>query len=140
MFDEYFNPPTIAVSPVQEAAAPRAEVLASINQDAPSTKPKQIQTSNEDPSGIVCKCKDGNLMNLKDLKFRNWCRAKPSEKATNMRCEKDLFDSLTEHINISSYGNRRIPIMSLSLCRMPKRGWGVRTTRRKYIRSAQFLW
>ncbi|GKE54969.1 retrovirus-related pol polyprotein from transposon TNT 1-94 [Tanacetum coccineum] len=27
MFDEYFNPPTIAVSPVQEAAAPRAEVL-----------------------------------------------------------------------------------------------------------------
>nr|GEW40056.1 retrovirus-related Pol polyprotein from transposon TNT 1-94 [Tanacetum cinerariifolium] len=26
MFDEYFNPPTIVVSPVQEAAAPRAEV------------------------------------------------------------------------------------------------------------------
>ncbi|GKG02358.1 hypothetical protein Tco_0309994, partial [Tanacetum coccineum] len=26
MFDEYFNPPTIAVSPVQEAAAPRAKV------------------------------------------------------------------------------------------------------------------
>ncbi|GKA61305.1 hypothetical protein Tco_0760712 [Tanacetum coccineum] len=43
MFDEYFNPPTITVSPVQEAAAPRAEVLADspvlifINQDAPST-------------------------------------------------------------------------------------------------------
>ncbi|GKG55465.1 hypothetical protein Tco_0572105, partial [Tanacetum coccineum] len=28
MFDEYFNPPTIAVSPVQEVAALRAEVLA----------------------------------------------------------------------------------------------------------------
>ncbi|GKD65910.1 hypothetical protein Tco_1308018 [Tanacetum coccineum] len=28
MFDEYFNPPTIVVSPVPEAAAPRAEVLA----------------------------------------------------------------------------------------------------------------
>ncbi|GJW24457.1 retrovirus-related pol polyprotein from transposon TNT 1-94 [Tanacetum coccineum] len=28
MFDEYFNPPPIAVSPVQEAPAPRAEVLA----------------------------------------------------------------------------------------------------------------
>ncbi|GKD19848.1 retrovirus-related pol polyprotein from transposon TNT 1-94, partial [Tanacetum coccineum] len=28
MFDEYFNPLTITVSPVQEAAAPRAEVLA----------------------------------------------------------------------------------------------------------------
>ncbi|GKC90813.1 retrovirus-related pol polyprotein from transposon TNT 1-94 [Tanacetum coccineum] len=28
MFDEYFNPPTIVVSPVPEDAAPRAEVLA----------------------------------------------------------------------------------------------------------------
>ncbi|GKF17805.1 retrovirus-related pol polyprotein from transposon TNT 1-94, partial [Tanacetum coccineum] len=28
MFDEYFNPPTIVVPPVQEAAAPRVEVLA----------------------------------------------------------------------------------------------------------------
>ncbi|GJW22248.1 integrase, catalytic region, zinc finger, CCHC-type containing protein [Tanacetum coccineum] len=43
MFDEYFNPLTIVVSPVQEAAALRAEVLAdspvstSIDQDAPST-------------------------------------------------------------------------------------------------------
>ncbi|GKF32690.1 retrovirus-related pol polyprotein from transposon TNT 1-94, partial [Tanacetum coccineum] len=43
MFDEYCNPLPIAVSPVQEAAAPRAEVLAdspvstSIDQDAPST-------------------------------------------------------------------------------------------------------
>ncbi|GJW22232.1 retrovirus-related pol polyprotein from transposon TNT 1-94, partial [Tanacetum coccineum] len=43
MFDEYFTPPSIAVSPVQEAAAPRAVVLAdspvstSIDQDAPST-------------------------------------------------------------------------------------------------------
>nr|GFA70491.1 hypothetical protein [Tanacetum cinerariifolium] len=43
MFDEYFNPPTIVVSLVQEATAPRAEVSAdspvsiSISQDAPST-------------------------------------------------------------------------------------------------------
>nr|GEU63305.1 hypothetical protein [Tanacetum cinerariifolium] len=42
MFKEYFNPPTIPVSPVQEAAAPRAKVLADssvsifISQDAPS--------------------------------------------------------------------------------------------------------
>ncbi|GKG42651.1 hypothetical protein Tco_0476949 [Tanacetum coccineum] len=42
MLDEYFNLPTIAVSPDPEAAAPRAEVLAdspmstSIDQDAPS--------------------------------------------------------------------------------------------------------
>ncbi|GJU52131.1 retrovirus-related pol polyprotein from transposon TNT 1-94 [Tanacetum coccineum] len=43
MLDEYFNPPTIAVSPVPVAAAPRAVDLAdspvstSIDQDAPST-------------------------------------------------------------------------------------------------------
>ncbi|GKB31752.1 hypothetical protein Tco_0871153 [Tanacetum coccineum] len=43
MFDEYYNPPTIIVSLVQEVVAPRAEVLAdslvsaSIDQDAPST-------------------------------------------------------------------------------------------------------
>nr|GEX31187.1 retrovirus-related Pol polyprotein from transposon TNT 1-94 [Tanacetum cinerariifolium] len=42
MLNEYFNPPSIDVSPVQEAAAPRAVVLAdspvstSIDQDAPS--------------------------------------------------------------------------------------------------------
>ncbi|GKD04683.1 hypothetical protein Tco_1179657 [Tanacetum coccineum] len=50
MFDKYFNPPTIDVSPVQEAAALRAEVLAdspvstSIDQDAPS---KSIPSSQE---------------------------------------------------------------------------------------------
>ncbi|GKB46159.1 integrase, catalytic region, zinc finger, CCHC-type containing protein [Tanacetum coccineum] len=44
MFDEYFNPPSIVVTPVQETATPRAAVLAdspmstSIDQDAPSTK------------------------------------------------------------------------------------------------------
>ncbi|GJT06066.1 integrase, catalytic region, zinc finger, CCHC-type containing protein [Tanacetum coccineum] len=43
MFEEYFNPPPIAISLVQEAVALRAEVLAdspvltSIDQDAPST-------------------------------------------------------------------------------------------------------
>ncbi|GJW68856.1 retrovirus-related pol polyprotein from transposon TNT 1-94 [Tanacetum coccineum] len=43
MFDEYFNPPTIIVSPVPVAAAPRAvdiadsSVSTSIDQDAPST-------------------------------------------------------------------------------------------------------
>ncbi|GKA01720.1 retrovirus-related pol polyprotein from transposon TNT 1-94 [Tanacetum coccineum] len=42
MFDEYFNPPTITISQVQEAATPGAQVLAdspvsiSINQDASS--------------------------------------------------------------------------------------------------------
>ncbi|GJR12236.1 retrovirus-related pol polyprotein from transposon TNT 1-94 [Tanacetum coccineum] len=69
MFDEYFNPPLIVVSPVQEASAPRAEVLAdspvstSIDQDAPSTnnmfliKLKWIYKVKTDESGGVLKNK-----------------------------------------------------------------------------------
>ncbi|GJY80285.1 hypothetical protein Tco_0493036 [Tanacetum coccineum] len=55
MFDEYYNPLTIVVSPVQEVAAPRAEVLAdspvstSIDQDAPSTKSPKTPTFHDDP-------------------------------------------------------------------------------------------
>nr|GEV43659.1 hypothetical protein [Tanacetum cinerariifolium] len=49
MFDEYFTPPSIAVSPVQEAAVSRAVVLAessvstSIDQDTPSTSTPSTQ-------------------------------------------------------------------------------------------------
>ncbi|GKB94750.1 retrovirus-related pol polyprotein from transposon TNT 1-94 [Tanacetum coccineum] len=49
MFDEYFTPPLIVVSPVQEAAAPRAVDLAdfpvstSIDQDAPSSSTPSTQ-------------------------------------------------------------------------------------------------
>ncbi|GJU84661.1 retrovirus-related pol polyprotein from transposon TNT 1-94 [Tanacetum coccineum] len=56
MFDEYFNPPPIAASLVQEAAAPRAEVLAdspvstSIDQDAPSTS---IPSSQEHEQSLI---------------------------------------------------------------------------------------
>ncbi|GJZ57896.1 retrovirus-related pol polyprotein from transposon TNT 1-94 [Tanacetum coccineum] len=55
MFDEYFNPPSIVVSPVQEAAAPRAEVLADspvstfIDQDAPSTSIPSPQEHEHSP-------------------------------------------------------------------------------------------
>ncbi|GJW01507.1 retrovirus-related pol polyprotein from transposon TNT 1-94 [Tanacetum coccineum] len=56
MFDEYFNPPPIAISLVQEAAAPRAKVLAdspvstSIDQDAPSTS---IPSSQEHVQSLI---------------------------------------------------------------------------------------
>ncbi|GKE11844.1 retrovirus-related pol polyprotein from transposon TNT 1-94 [Tanacetum coccineum] len=55
MFDEYFNPPTIAVSPVPVAAAPRAVDLAdslvstSIDQDAPSTSIPSTQDQEHSP-------------------------------------------------------------------------------------------
>nr|GFC42568.1 retrovirus-related Pol polyprotein from transposon TNT 1-94 [Tanacetum cinerariifolium] len=55
MFDEYFNPPTIVVSPVQEADSPRAKVLADslvsifISQDAPSTSLPSSQEQEHSP-------------------------------------------------------------------------------------------
>ncbi|GJT89046.1 retrovirus-related pol polyprotein from transposon TNT 1-94 [Tanacetum coccineum] len=55
MCDEYFNPPPIVVSPIQEAAAPRAEVLAnspvstSIDQDAPSISIPSLQEHEQSP-------------------------------------------------------------------------------------------
>ncbi|GJV16962.1 hypothetical protein Tco_1362285 [Tanacetum coccineum] len=56
MFDEYFNPPSIAVTPVQDAVAPRAVVLAdspvstSIDQDAPSTSIPSTQEQEHSPN------------------------------------------------------------------------------------------
>ncbi|GKB37391.1 retrovirus-related pol polyprotein from transposon TNT 1-94, partial [Tanacetum coccineum] len=56
MFDEYFNPPSIAVSPVQEADAQRAVVLAdshvstSIKQDAPSLSTLPTQEQEQSPN------------------------------------------------------------------------------------------
>ncbi|GJW54941.1 hypothetical protein Tco_0099026 [Tanacetum coccineum] len=55
MFDEYFNPPIIVVSPVPVAAAPRAVDLAdspmstSIDQDTPSTKSPKMPHFHNDP-------------------------------------------------------------------------------------------
>nr|GEV14599.1 reverse transcriptase domain-containing protein [Tanacetum cinerariifolium] len=56
MFDEYFNPPTFAVSPVPVDAAPRAVDLAdspmstSIDQDAPSASVPSTQEQEHSPS------------------------------------------------------------------------------------------
>ncbi|GJS78448.1 putative ribonuclease H-like domain-containing protein [Tanacetum coccineum] len=56
MFDEYFNPPIIAVSPVPVAAAPRtvdlsdSPVSTSIDQDAPSTS---IPSSQEQEHSLI---------------------------------------------------------------------------------------
>nr|GFA87585.1 hypothetical protein [Tanacetum cinerariifolium] len=56
MFDEYFNPPTIIVSLVPVAAAPRAVDLAdspvsmSIDQDAPSVSIPSTQEQEDSPN------------------------------------------------------------------------------------------
>ncbi|GKC97175.1 hypothetical protein Tco_1167450, partial [Tanacetum coccineum] len=56
MFDEYFNPPSIAVTPVQDAATPRAVVLADspvstiIDQDAPLSSTPSTQEQEQSPN------------------------------------------------------------------------------------------
>ncbi|GKB84908.1 retrovirus-related pol polyprotein from transposon TNT 1-94 [Tanacetum coccineum] len=56
MFDEYFTPPSIAITLVQESAAPRAVVLAdspmstSIYQDAPSSSTLSTQEQEQSPN------------------------------------------------------------------------------------------
>ncbi|GJT28367.1 hypothetical protein Tco_0908642 [Tanacetum coccineum] len=61
MFDEYFNPPPIAISLVQEAAAPRAEVLAdspvstSIDQEARSITNNPTHVTSSKSSFMVLK-------------------------------------------------------------------------------------
>ncbi|GKD69525.1 retrovirus-related pol polyprotein from transposon TNT 1-94 [Tanacetum coccineum] len=56
MFNEYFNPPSIAITLVQEVAAPRAVVLAespmstSIDQDAPSLSTPSTHKQDKSPS------------------------------------------------------------------------------------------
>ncbi|GKE96109.1 hypothetical protein Tco_1580964, partial [Tanacetum coccineum] len=56
MFDEYFTPPSIAISLVQEAAAPRAVVLddslvsTSIDQDTPSSSTPSTQQQEPSPN------------------------------------------------------------------------------------------
>nr|GEX36469.1 Gag-Pol polyprotein [Tanacetum cinerariifolium] len=56
MFDKYFNPPSIAVTPVQEAAAPRAVVLADspvstfIDQNTPSISIPSTQEQEHSPN------------------------------------------------------------------------------------------
>ncbi|GKF15558.1 hypothetical protein Tco_0057020, partial [Tanacetum coccineum] len=71
MFDEYFNPPSIAISPVQEAAALRAVVLAdspvstSINQDAPSTSIPSTQEQEHSPTISQDSTSQGSSSNVR---------------------------------------------------------------------------
>nr|GEV54805.1 retrovirus-related Pol polyprotein from transposon TNT 1-94 [Tanacetum cinerariifolium] len=75
MFDEYFNPLTIDVSPVPVANAPTAVDLddspmsTSIDQNAPSTKPKNFKHAVTEPLWSMQYKK--KFMNLKGYKFEN---------------------------------------------------------------------
>ncbi|GKA43200.1 retrovirus-related pol polyprotein from transposon TNT 1-94 [Tanacetum coccineum] len=63
MFDEYFNPPSIVVTPIQEAAAPKAVVLTdslvstSIDQDVPSTQKQELSPNISQDKVLLIKLK-----------------------------------------------------------------------------------
>ncbi|GKE16164.1 retrovirus-related pol polyprotein from transposon TNT 1-94 [Tanacetum coccineum] len=99
MFDEYFTPPSIVVSPVQEVTAPRVVVLAdslmstSIDQDDPSSSipsiqeqeyspniSQELQTSNDQTvMGIYAIQEEIQELGKRDLKFGNWMPARQEE-------------------------------------------------------------
>ncbi|GJW01301.1 retrovirus-related pol polyprotein from transposon TNT 1-94 [Tanacetum coccineum] len=101
-FDEYFNPPPAAVSPVQEALALRAKVLAdspvstSINQDASSTS---IPTSQEqEHSPIISQGFEQSpktLIFCDDLLHESFYEDVTSEgSSSNVRQTHTLFEHL----------------------------------------------
>ncbi|GJU11688.1 hypothetical protein Tco_1134084 [Tanacetum coccineum] len=107
MFDEYFNPPPITISLVQEAAVPRAKVLAdslvttSIDQDAPSISISSSQEHVQSP--IISQ---GFEESLKTSTFHDDpLNESPNEESTpqgsssNMRQIHTLFEHLVEPKN-----------------------------------------
>ncbi|GKF17120.1 retrovirus-related pol polyprotein from transposon TNT 1-94, partial [Tanacetum coccineum] len=102
MFDEYFNPPTITVSPVQEVVAPRAEVLTdspvsiSINQDAPSTSITSLQDQEHSP--IISQ---GFEESPKTLTFHDDLLNESSQDSASQRSSSNVIQIHTpfKHLN-----------------------------------------
>ncbi|GKC54157.1 retrovirus-related pol polyprotein from transposon TNT 1-94 [Tanacetum coccineum] len=73
MFDEYFTPPSIATSPVQEATAPRAVVLVdspvstSIDRDAPSSSTPSTQEQEPSPNISKESTSQGSSSNMRQI-------------------------------------------------------------------------
>ncbi|GJY21991.1 retrovirus-related pol polyprotein from transposon TNT 1-94 [Tanacetum coccineum] len=102
MFNEYFTPSSVVVSPIQEAAAPRAMVLAdspmstSIDQDAPTSSTPSTQE--QEPSLIISQ---GFKESLKTPIFRDDLLNKspheeltPQGSSSNVRQTHTLFEHL----------------------------------------------
>ncbi|GJS03302.1 retrovirus-related pol polyprotein from transposon TNT 1-94 [Tanacetum coccineum] len=69
MCDEYFNPPPIVVSPIQEAAAPRAEVLANSPcfKESPKTPTFHDDPLNESPQDLTSQGQSSNVIQIHTL-------------------------------------------------------------------------
>ncbi|GJW81195.1 retrovirus-related pol polyprotein from transposon TNT 1-94 [Tanacetum coccineum] len=104
MFDEYFNPPSITVSPIQEAAALRAMILANslvstfIDQDASSTKSPKTPIFRDDPlheSLHEDSTSEGSSSNIKTDEFGGVLKNKARLVAQGFRQEDGIdFEEL----------------------------------------------
>ncbi|GJV27535.1 hypothetical protein Tco_1383983 [Tanacetum coccineum] len=100
MFDEYFNPPPIAISLVQEAAAPRAEVLV----DSPVSTSIDQEARSITSNSFITKYMISLQSFLKNFKQAmtepSWNRAMQEKKFMNM---KDLkFEEIDNPTHVTS--------------------------------------
>nr|GEV45753.1 hypothetical protein [Tanacetum cinerariifolium] len=94
MFDEYFNPPTIAISPVPVAAIPRTVDLAdlpvsmSIDQDAPSTS---ITSSQQQEHSLIISQEQEPTEETKDTELQSTKHIQPLTISKPTGVAKNVF-------------------------------------------------
>nr|GEV28782.1 retrovirus-related Pol polyprotein from transposon TNT 1-94 [Tanacetum cinerariifolium] len=133
IFDEYFNPPSIAVSPVPVAAAPIAADLAdsavstSIDQDSPSTSIPSTQEQEHSPN-----ISQGFEESLKTLTFcDDPLKESPHKDSTSQGSSSNVYKS-TLHLHTMDTGMSLIAYADADHA-------GCQDTRRSTSRSTQFL-
>ncbi|GKA04870.1 retrovirus-related pol polyprotein from transposon TNT 1-94 [Tanacetum coccineum] len=162
MFDEYFTPLSIAVSLVQEAAAPRAVVLAdfpvstSIDQDAPSTSIPSTQEQEQEHSLNISQ---GSSLNVRQTHtplehLGRWTKDHPIENvignpsrsvSTRKQLQTDamwtpsIFDKLKKDIYDLKQAPRAWYNMLSSFLISQHFSKGCQDTRRSTSGSAQLL-
>ncbi|GJX61015.1 retrovirus-related pol polyprotein from transposon TNT 1-94 [Tanacetum coccineum] len=152
MFNEYLNPPSIVVTPVQDVATPRAVVLAnspvstSIDQDTPSTKKSKLDEDlhGKQVDATLYRSMIGSFMYLTssrpDLIYAVCLcaryQAKPIEK--HLQVVKRIFRYLKGTINMWSPSTLEDTVNVFSTYAMQDHA-GCQETRRSTSGSAQFL-
>ncbi|GJW67433.1 integrase, catalytic region, zinc finger, CCHC-type containing protein, partial [Tanacetum coccineum] len=123
MFNEYFNPLSIVVTPVQEAVSPRAAVLAdspvsnSIDQDVPSTSIPSTQEQEHSPTISQGFEESPKTPNFHDDPFHESLHedSTSQESSSNVRQTHTLFEHLGRWTTNNTIANRiRDPSRSVS--------------------------
>ncbi|GJT27858.1 hypothetical protein Tco_0908133 [Tanacetum coccineum] len=107
MFDEYFNPPSIVVSPVQEVVALRAVILAdspvstSIDQDASSTSIPSTQEQEHSPNISQDSTSQGSSSNVRQTHtpfehLGRWTKDQPIANVIGDPSRSNFKQAMTE--------------------------------------------